>query len=198
MRRICCTADNFVQAGKAAMDFLVKRPEIDPEKIGVVGVSMGSFWSIQMAASDHRYKAASGFYVCHEPGMNTIFNLACPIFKDRYMWMAGYEDEKKFDEFAKTLSLKGLGAKIKCPVLIVAGEDDELSPIENSYNLYDEIQSPKNIVVFKNEFHGVSDNWDVKAMIADWLEDRFEGKPLQSGRIYMDSAIGQKVQAEVK
>jgi len=192
-RKICVTSDNFVHAGKGAMDFLIKRPEIDSEKIGVVGVSMGSFWSIQIAAHDPRYKAAAGFYVCHEPGMNTIFNLACPIFKDRYMWMAGYEDEKKFDEFAKTLSLEGLGAKVKCPVLIVAGEDDELSPIQNSYRLYDEIQAPKNIVVFKGEFHGVSDNWDVKAMIADWLKDRLDGKAFNSGRIYMDGTKGQEV-----
>ncbi len=186
-RKICCTADNFIGAGKAAMDFLRKRPEIDPDKIAITGVSMGSFWSMQIAAHDPRYKAASGFYVCHEPGMNTIFNLACPVFKDRYMWMAGYEDEDKFDEFAKTLSLQGLGAKIKCPALIVAGEDDELSPIENSYRLYEEIAGPKTILVFKGHFHGVADNWDVKAKIADWIKDRLDGKPLKSGRIFIDT-----------
>ena len=156
---------------------------------------MGSFWSIQIAAYDDRYKAASGFYVCDEPGMNTIFNLACPIFKDRYMWMAGYEEENKFDEFAKTLSLRGLGAKIRCPTLIVAGEDDELSPIEYSYALYDEIRAPKNLVVFKGESHGVSDNCDVKALIADWLKDRLDGKPFETRRIYMDSSTGQEIKS---
>jgi dipeptidyl aminopeptidase/acylaminoacyl peptidase len=194
-RKICVTADNLAQAGKAAMDFLIDRPEIDSERIGITGVSMGSFWSIQIAAHDHRYKAASGFYVCHEPGMNTIFNLACPIFKDRYMWMAGYEDEAKFDEFAKTLSLKGLGAKIRCPTLIVAGEDDELSPIEYSYELYDEIRVPKNMIIFKGESHGVSDNWDVKALIADWLKDRLDGKPFETKRIYVDSSTGQEIKS---
>jgi dipeptidyl aminopeptidase/acylaminoacyl peptidase len=191
-RKIPVTEDNFVPAGRAAMDYLVGRPEIDSERIAITGVSMGSFWSLQIAAHEPRYKAASGFYVCHEPGMNTIFNLACPIFKDRYMWMAGYDDEKKFDEFAKKLSLEGLGAKIKCPTLIVAGEDDELSPIENSYRVYEEIKAPKNIVVFKGEFHGVSDNWDVKTMLADWLKDRLDGKPFESGRIYMDGANWQE------
>jgi dienelactone hydrolase len=192
-RKICVTADNFIPAGRAAMDFLISRPEIDSEKIGITGVSMGSFWSLQIAAHDQRYKAASGFYVCHEPGMNTIFNLACPIFKDRYMWMAGYQDEKKFDVFAKKLSLKGLGGRIKCPTLIVAGEDDELSPIENSYRIFDEIKAPKNIAVFKGEYHGVSDNWDVKSMLADWLRDRLDGKPFQSGRIYMDSTMWRQI-----
>ena len=188
--KICCTSDNFVRAGKAAMDFLNNRPEIDLQRIGIAGVSMGSFWAIQIAAYDHRYKAACGYYVCHEPGMNTIFNLACPIFKDRYMWMAGYEDESKFDEFAKTLSLNGLGARIQCPILIVAGEDDDLSPIENSYKLYDEIRAPKNIVVMKGEGHGPSDSRDMTAVIADWLRDRLDGKPFKSGRIYWNGVTG--------
>ena len=45
------------------------------------------------------------------------------------MYMSGYDDEAAFDEFAKTLTLKGVASKIACPYLVVAGEDDELCPI---------------------------------------------------------------------
>lgn len=127
--------------------------------------------------------------------MNTILNLAIPMFKDRYMWMAGYDDEAAFDRFAKKLALDGLGARIKCPYLIVAGEDDDLSPIEHSYKLYEEIAGPKLIMVYKGEVHGVSDNWDVRAMIADWLKDRFDGKPFESRRVLMECRTGQEVRS---
>jgi dienelactone hydrolase len=186
MRKIRCGTDNFVQAGQAAVDFLEGRPEIDSEKIAITGVSMGSFWGPQIAAYEHRLKAVAGYFVCHEPGMNTIFNVACPVFKDRYMWMAGYEDEDEFDKFAKTLSLKGIAANIECPVMIVAGGDDELSPIEYTYDLYDEIKAPKKLVVYEGEHHGVSHIFDVKTMIADWFRDRFDGKPMKSERIFID------------
>lgn len=192
-RGIHVTESNFIAAGKAAMDFLLGRKDIDPERIGITGISMGSFWLTQIVAHDHRYKAAAGFYVCHENGMNTIFNVANPMFKDRYMWMAGYDDEVAFDAFAKKLTLEGLGAKIRCPCLIVAGEDEDLSPIEHSYKLYDEIAAPKTIVVYKGERHGVSDNLDVRAFIADWFSDRFAGKPLASRRILKDCRTGREI-----
>ena len=192
-RGIHCTEDNFVTAGKAAMDYLLIRPEIDGEKIGITGISMGSFWLTQIVANDARYAAAAGFYICHENGMNTIFNVANPMFKDRYMWMAGIEDEDAFDAFAPRLTLEGLGPRIRCPYMIVAGEDDDLSPIEHTYKLYDEIAGPKTLVVFKDEVHGVSDNLDVRAMIADWMRDRFDGKPLESSRIYMECRTGLEV-----
>ena len=186
MRKIRCTTDNFARAGQAAMDFLMKRPEIDANRIAVSGVSMGSFWVPQIVAHDHRFKAAVVCMVCHEPGMNTVFNVAYPILKNRYMWMSGYENEDEFDKFAQTLSLKGLGSKIKCPFMIVAGEDEELSPIEHSYDLYNEITAPKKIMVYEGQGHDFKDYFDVKALVADWLRDRLDGKPMQSERIYID------------
>jgi dienelactone hydrolase len=194
-RKIHCTEDNFITAGRAAMDYLVARPEIDAERVGIAGISMGSFWLTQIVAHDPRYKAAAGFYICHENGMHTIFNVAIPVFKDRYMWMAGYTDEDAFDDFARKLTLEGLGARIQCPYLIVAGEDDDLSPIEHTYKLYDEIAGPKTLVVYKGEVHGVSDNLDVRAMIADWMRDCFDGKKLGSRRFHMECRTGREVGA---
>jgi dipeptidyl aminopeptidase/acylaminoacyl peptidase len=192
-RNIVCTEDNFVSAGKSAMELLLARNDIDPDRIGITGISMGSFWLTQIVAHDHRYKAAAGFYICHEPGQATLLNVAIPVFKDRYMWMVGYHDEDAFDEFAKKLTLEGLGAKITCPYLSVAGEDDDLSPIEHTYKLHDEIKSPNTLVVYRGELHGVTDNMDVRAFIADWMKDRFAGKPLTSRRIYKDCRTGQEI-----
>lgn len=194
-RKICCTESNFIDAGKAAIDFLLTRPGIDGDHIGITGISMGSFWLTQIAAHDPRYKAAAGFYVCHEPGQETLLNRAIPVFRDRYMWMAGYEDDAAFDEFAKKLTLAGLGPRITAPYLIVAGEDDDLSPIEYTHRLYDEIAGPKTLVVYRGEVHGVTDNLDVRAFIADWMKDRFDGKPLESARIYKDCRTGQALKS---
>lgn len=42
---IPCNASNYADAGKLACDYLVKRPEIDAERLGVMGSSMGSYWA---------------------------------------------------------------------------------------------------------------------------------------------------------
>jgi dienelactone hydrolase len=196
MRKVCVTATNFVDAGRTAMDFLLARTDIDTQRIGIVGTSMATYWITQIVADDHRYKAAAGFYVCHESGMDTIFNMAIPVFKDRFMWMSGYNDEAKFDAFLKTLTLDGLGAKIRCPYLTVAGEDDHLSPIEDTYKLHDAMSAPNHLVVYRREGHGVTDNMDARAYIADWILDRLNGKPIQTQRIYMDCRSGTGIEVK--
>jgi len=180
-----CTASNYEAAGKLACDYLVRRPEIDANRLAIMGSSMGSYWGPRVAAAEPRFKACGVSGVCVEPGQYTIFNTASPTFKLNYMYMSGYDDEAAFDEFAKTLTLKGVASKITCPYLVVAGEDDELCPIEFVYELVEEIRSPKVLVVYEGEKHSIR-NPRARTLIVDWLTDRLEGKPFKSEKIYVE------------
>ncbi len=191
VRNIHVTADNFKEVGRVALDWLRKRPEIDGDQLGVYGVSFGSYFATQVASVDAGLRGCAVAFVCHEPGGHTIFNMASPTFKLRFMYMAGYEDEAEFDRFAEGLRLNG--AEVKSPYLVLAGEDDELSPIEYTYRLFDEIPMPKQLVVYQGERHGfgsgsaaaLGPQW--MNMIADWFVDRFAGKPMQSERVLVDA-----------
>lgn len=152
-----------------------------------------------MAAVDHRIKGCAVQAVCHEPGMNTIFNLASPTFKLRFMYMAGYEDEAEFDRFAQTLTLAGVGERITCPYLVLAGEDDHLSPIEFTYQLLDTVSAPKEMVLYEGADHGLGGSTSADlgpnpaTLTADWLYDRLNGKPMESRHILIDLAGQQQV-----
>jgi dipeptidyl aminopeptidase/acylaminoacyl peptidase len=182
---IKCTASNYEDAGKLACDYLVKRPEIDANRLAIMGSSMGSYWGPRVAAAEPRFKACAVSGVCVEPGQYTIFNTASPTFKLNYMYMSGYEDEAAFDEFAKTLTLARVASKITCPYLIVAGEDDELCPIEFVYDLIEEIRGPKVLVVYEGEKHSIR-NPRSRTLIVDWLADRLTGKPFKPEKIYVE------------
>ncbi len=182
---IKCTASNYEDAGKLACDYLAKRPEIDSNRLAIMGSSMGSYWGPRVAAAEPRFKALAVSGVCVEPSQYTIFNTASPTFKMNYMYMSGYDDEAAFDEFAKTLTLKGVAAKITCPYLIVAGEDDELCPIEFVYQLMDEVRSPKVLVVYEGEKHSIR-NPRSRTLIVDWLTDRIQGKSFKPEKIYVE------------
>ena len=103
---IKCTASNVEDAGKLAADYLVKRPEIDADRLGVMASSMGSYWAPRVVAAEKRFKACAVSGVCMEPGQFAIFNMSSPTFKLNYMYMSGYDDEAAFDEFCKSLSLR--------------------------------------------------------------------------------------------
>lgn len=186
-RDIKCTATNYADAGKLACDYLVKRPEIDANRIGVMGSSMGSYWAPHVVAAEPRFKACAVSGVCLEPGQYAIFNMSSPTFKLNYMYMSGYDDEAAFDEFAKTLTLEGVGAKITCPYMIVAGEDDEHCDMQFVDAFMGEIRGPKLLVVYEGEKHSIR-NPRSRTLVINWLADRLAGKPFKSEKIRVETS----------
>jgi cephalosporin-C deacetylase-like acetyl esterase len=193
-RGVHVTATNHMDAAKAAYDWLVKHPNIDKDRLVVYGVSFGTFFGLQAAAAlGDKIKGAGVAFVCHEPGANSIFNSAAPSFKLRFMYMSGYDDEAAFDEFMQGLTLEPIAKDIRCPVLIQAGEDDELSPIEFSHDLVAKMTCPRKIVVYEGDRHAIGgypaaqlgENW--LTMLADWCRDRVDGKPMKSESVRIDS-----------
>jgi dipeptidyl aminopeptidase/acylaminoacyl peptidase len=184
-RGVKVTGENYGAAGKAACDYLTRRSEIDAERLAVFGSSMGSYWGTQVAAVEPRYKACAVSGVCVEPGQYTIFNMASPTFKLNFMYMAGYDDEASFDEFAKSLTLKGVAAQITKPYFVSAGEDDELCPVQFVYDLMVEVKASKVLLVYEGEKHGIR-NPSARTRIINWLKDRLEGRPFRAEKVYIE------------
>jgi dienelactone hydrolase len=184
---IVCNAANYADAGKLACDYLVKRPEIDAGRIGVMGSSMGSYWAPRIVAAEKRFKACAVSGVCMEPGQYAIFNMSSPTFKLNYMYMSGYADEAAFDEFAKTLTLKGVTSRITCPYMVVAGEDDEHCDMKFVYELMGEIPAPKLLYVFEGERHSIRSP-RARPLVINWLIDTLLGKPFKAEIVRVETS----------
>jgi len=186
MLGIYFTVDDWMATGKAVCDWLAKRPEVDMSKVVLSGGSFGSLFGTILTAHEPRVSACAVTAVCHEPGCHTIFEEASPTFKKRFMYMSGITDEAKFDAMRKGITYEGHAEKIKVPYLCVAGEFDELSPIEHSVRLVSTIDAPKQMVVYQDSRHSVGNvpaanlGPNPRTLVADWLADRVAGKPLKS------------------
>jgi dipeptidyl aminopeptidase/acylaminoacyl peptidase len=190
LQKIRAVKDNYERAGAAVISYLEKRPEVDPKKIAIYGISMGSYWSLRLSSYDHRAAAVVSAVACFNPN-NTIFTQSSPRFKQMFMYMAGYDDEAKFDrEVAGGMTVRGYLGKVKCPTLLVTGEFDPLCPLEDAIEAYHDLKVPKEMWVFENQYHplwsisnlGGMDNHDY---VMDWLKGLFSGKrvPTKRGRI---------------
>lgn len=184
---------NWSEAGRAIMAWLRAKPEVDDQRIGVVGQSFGSFFATVCCAAEPRYKACAVSATCLEPGFHTLFEEASPTFKQRFMYMSGYTDEDAFDEFVKTLTWEGLAARIRVPYLCVAGEMDELSPMEHTVRLMRTLTCPKQLVVYQDCRHSVG---NVPAtnlgpappvLVADWMHARLAARPFASEQWFVQS-----------
>ncbi|MEC7489204.1 MAG: alpha/beta hydrolase [Pseudomonadota bacterium] len=184
---IFVTATNHMDAARTTYQWLADHPAIDTVNIAIRGTSFGSFWGLQWAAAlGDKVKGVAVTGVCHEPGCHTIFNMASPSFKLRYMFMSNYDDEESFNAFAQTIDARPIAPDIQCPVLIVAGEEDQLSPIEFSYELFDIFKAPKEILVYEGANHALSEGTSIafgenpRTYGADWLADRIADKPAET------------------
>jgi len=190
LQKIRAVKDNYERAGAAVISYLMKRPEVDPDRIAIYGISMGSFWSLRLSSYDHRAAAVVSAVACFNPN-NTIFTQSSPRFKQMFMYMAGYDDEAKFDrEVASGMTVRGYLGKVKCPTLLVTGEFDPLCPLEDAVEAYHDLKVPKEMWVFENQYHPLWSianlgGMDTHDYVMDWLKGLFSGKrvPTKRGRI---------------
>jgi dienelactone hydrolase len=192
LRGLYVDVPGWAECGKLVADWIAKRPELDVTKIGMTGVSFGSFFTAIMMSGDSRFKACAITGTCYEPGGETIFNQASPTFKKRFMFMSGITDEREFDEFRKTIDWNGYAQKIKGAYFVASGEYDQLCPLEHTEAFVKALGGPKQLVVYKGGNHSIAFTTastkgpDPRAVQADWLAARLEGKPFTSERWVVD------------
>lgn len=193
VRGLRFTPTNWIDAGEAIMGWCRDRPEVDDDRVVGFGLSFGSYWMSQIAATQPTLRGAAVGLVCHEPGGHMIFEMASPSFKARYMWMSGLQhDEAAFDRMAQEIDLRPLMPKMRVPWLVIAGDEDELSPIEHSYDLARLSPAAAPMLVYQQGRHALSPptpsvalgpNWLTYA--ADWLLDRAGGLPAEDRLDYV-------------
>ncbi|HLG51239.1 MAG TPA: alpha/beta fold hydrolase [Chloroflexota bacterium] len=132
-----------------ALDFAASRPEVDPERIGVAGVSQGGGLSLAVAALDHRPKLALPEvpYLCHFRRALDITNLH--PYQELALYANRYPD--RLDTMFTTLSYfdnLNLADRIQCPVLVTVGLQDMICPPSTIFAVYNRIRSEKEIRVY--------------------------------------------------
>lgn len=175
-RETWVTLDNFERAGAAAFDFLESVPEVDADRLGIYGWSMGSYWGPRIAAHDSRAKAlvgAMGVYLQKD----TIFKQGKPAYRANYKYMSNIHDEDEFDAMAERMTLEPLAGKIACPTLLAMGEFDELCPLEDGERMFDMLTCPKEMWVYEDETHTFGSRLpDFYPSVADWMRDALDGR----------------------
>lgn len=170
----------------AAVDYLQSRAEIDSDRIGMAGWSLGGYFSPRAAAFEKRFKLCVAWGANHcwgelqkrrqqREGKNPV-----PHYWDHVMWVWGQPDIETYMRFVQAITLDGVVDKITVPFLITHGSNDRQIPIEYAHRSYEQaVNSPdRELHIFTREMGGVehcsADNMAPnRDFIADWVADRF-------------------------
>ena len=157
------------------VDYLLTRPDVDPKRIAITGVSQAGYWVPRAVAFEHRIAAAVA-----DPGVVDVSTSWVSQLPPNMRRLLARDESEKFDrdmEFAEKVSkglrplldfrsrpygtgtpfeafravqeymLGGVVGQITCPMLICDPENEQFWPGQ-SQRLYDALESPKTIVRF--------------------------------------------------
>lgn len=195
-RGLFVTHESAAEAGRAVDAWLREQPEFRPGQVVLAGNSFGSYWALQMASAMDGLAGVIGSAVIHEPGMHEIFETASPTFKARFMYMAGFDDEDAFDAWVDGLDPGRFAGDVRCPALVLAGEDDELSPLHHTFALARRIPAPVDLVVYRGERHSIGTGPAAAFgpnrhhLVANWAAERFAGTPARDRLRVVDATGG--------
>lgn len=153
---------------QAVLDYIKTRDDLDPDRVGVMGVSLGGYYSARAAAFDKRLKAClsfSGPYSWVE-----IFDGRNALSREAFRVRSHSRTMEEAREKAKTLTLEGAAMNITCPIYLVAGQLDRLTPPSNAERIAAEVSGPKVLRIVEGGNHVVNNRrYMYQTQAADWM-----------------------------
>jgi pimeloyl-ACP methyl ester carboxylesterase len=160
-----------------AVDYVLTRPDVDGDKLVLMGMSLGGYLAARAAAFEHRVRGVvfyDGMYDAYEgllrPSMpkeaidafdagDTVRfeeiihrqmqgNTILRWLVGQGVWSFGVASFGDCVTEMKKMTMKGIAGEIQCPCLVMEGEGDSYSKPQQ---IYDELQAPKQLARFTSE-----------------------------------------------
>lgn len=175
---------DYEAAGSACIDYLEKRDDVDPKKIGVVAISLGGYYAPRCASMEPRFAACIAwgaiwdYYATWKKRIDARFRTSLSVPGHHIMWILGVDSLEAALNKLEPFRLDGVVQKMRCPFLLVHGADDEQIPLEHAQALFDACGSKdKTFRVFTAEEGGAQHCQRdyltlVVATMWDWFEDK--------------------------
>ncbi len=161
---------DYEVAVTAVMDWAEQLSDIDPDRIGIWGVSLGGYYAPRAAAFEKRLKACialAGPYRWldewdHLPEMT----------RETFRVRSGSETVDEALAVGATLSLDGVAAEITCPLLVVFGKQDRLIHYPAAERLAAEASGPTTLWMIEDGNHGATNRaYRFRPQSADWMAE---------------------------
>jgi 2,6-dihydroxypseudooxynicotine hydrolase len=165
-------APDFERYSAAVVDYLVRRPEIDAQRVGMVGRSLGGYFAARATAFDPRLRACVIFGALYDLAQLDSIPARTQM---GFRFVTGIDDPIAAKAAVRArVDLAGIPQRITQPIYILHGALDMLIPVAQAQRLYDEVSSvDKSLVVIPDGIHCGHNLYHlVRRPMIDWLAAR--------------------------
>jgi len=172
----------------AIVDYLQTRDDIDPTRIGLLGISLGGYYAPRGAAYEPRITACAAWGGVYDYGAvwrhrweTRSETVSVPFWQ--LPWVMGTDNMEQALDRAKRWTLADVLPHLTQPLLIVHGEHDQAIPVQDARRAHAEAGSfDKQLRIFTgaeggSEHVNADDPDPARQFIADWFADRLHTIP---------------------
>jgi dienelactone hydrolase len=154
----------------AILDRLRGRKDVDLDKVGLMGISLGGIYGPRAAASEKRLGALIALAGPYD--LSECWGALNPLTRGGYVFYTKSRDEKEAFEKSKALTLRGVLDKVTCPLLVIHGKLDRLFPPEQAERIARE--APKATLLMYADGNHVCNNiaYKYRPAMADWMAEQ--------------------------
>jgi dienelactone hydrolase len=170
------------------VDWLETRSDVDPQRIGLEGVSLGGYYCPRAVAFEPRFACGVVWGANHDwrdvqkRRLDKEGDFPVPHYWAHVCWVFGAKDVDDFMTIAENMHLDGVLDRIKVPFLVTHGEKDTQIPLKWAHRTYDQmINSPKRELKIFTEREGgvqhssIDNSVNAGHYIADWIAETLGG-----------------------
>lgn len=170
-------------------DYLAARDDVDAERIGVTGISLGGHFAARAAAYEPRFASGAVWGANHNWHEVQIGRLdregenPVPHYWKHVYWVFGATNKEDFFKKVEGMNMNGHMDKIKMPFLITHGENDRQINVKYAHQAFEQMTNSvkPELKIFTPREGGVehvgADNMSYgRDYIADWFADTLGGR----------------------
>jgi 2,6-dihydroxypseudooxynicotine hydrolase len=168
--RLLALRHDYEVAVSALLDELDGRTDIDLDRVGAMGVSLGGYYAPRAATFEPRIKAVAG--ISGPFNFMECWEAAPPLSRETFMVKARAENEDQARSTAEKIDLTGVLDKLNQPYLAVTGKLDRLVPWEQTERQAREAPNGQ-FVLHEDGNHGCANvPYKTRPLVADWLREQ--------------------------
>jgi 2,6-dihydroxypseudooxynicotine hydrolase len=161
---------DYEVAVAAILDALAGRDDVDLDRVGAAGVSLGGYYAPRAAAFEPRLRAVAGVSGAYDFG--ACWEGLPSLTRETVQHHTGAASPEEARARAAELTLAGVAERIEQPCLVVTGRHDRLIPWQETKRIADE--APDATWVLFDDGNHVCNNvpYKYRPLVADWLRER--------------------------
>jgi alpha-beta hydrolase superfamily lysophospholipase len=126
----------------AALEWLAAQPEVDPDRLVLLGGSMGGYWVVRTAARSPRVRACVALATLFAFGRRAAAQPVprarrpkVPFLTLEFARVVGSTDPETLRQIASQFTLEEAAPRVRCPLFLGHGTEDQVVPFSEAWRL---------------------------------------------------------------